>query len=575
MEYEALRFHEQDLQFQQDTILSFLSEVHPFLTFEKNEMCVEIRPILREGKDFKRSRSLLLWNFNEESIARLGEFLVLHNGVPACLYYSVYAFDHRKKVVTKRGRITTAGRINTENAIFTQEIALDFDGISGEEKDIFDAKLNAVGLYPIWVFTGHGFQAHFLLDEPCYEKDALLKFVYKFRSKGFPADLSCIDPARLMRVPFTYNCKGFLQEEHPERQRPKFCDVIKYSYQRYSILELEELLDGLPVVNPEEEQTYLSILEQKKSILSAPTKERDDIEVKRLIYPFLSHYNIPEPVCKMLACTPEGFRNKSLGFLIRFFKTYLRMSKEQIQEILTLWSQKACVPAYEMNVFREDFRRLFYTYSGLNYDRELAKQFGYIPFENQIELRKKEFIIPQSFFEDLHQMDGKVVRMYLAIRLLEYLEKAPTQAELSKILKISERNIRPTLQALLRTRHCYVVEGNRKGKIPNSYHSSKIYPASSGYIPFSFNDIKCYITELFEGSKRGNGELKLYLFMRYRFYLGEIFMSQKKLGQAIGFEQNSVSDLVKRLEEKYFLKVEKRKIPLQPHLECCYYTLLR
>ena len=63
---DVLMFHPSDLEYQLDTIVDFLSLTHPFLLDPtKNATCVELRPILRKGKDYKLSKSLALWNLDE------------------------------------------------------------------------------------------------------------------------------------------------------------------------------------------------------------------------------------------------------------------------------------------------------------------------------------------------------------------------------------------------------------------------------------------------------------------------------------------------------------------------------
>ena len=579
--HDSIKFPAEDLDFQLETILSFLSVTHPYLEDpDYRDTCVEIRPVLREGKDYASSKSLILWNLDKLSITRLKTFLEKHNGVPACLFYSVYSFDNQKKVLTKKGY--KKGTIHSDNAVFTCEIALDFDHISAEDQAHYNQILMEAGIFPFWVFSGHGYQAHILLDEKLYETHALETFVALFRSKGFPVDGACVDPARLMRLPFTYNCKAFSQTQHPEREHPILCEIEQYSDYRHSISELEYKITGLPTVYPVEDKIYqdLSNLKNEKeksstSVSGQPDSALNDIELKKIEYPYIQNYNIPEPIHKMLSFTPEGYRNPVLGFLIRYFKMRLKMPKPQIFEVLSIWSEQACRPKFMAYEFEEDFKRLYHVYNGLPYDSELAKKFGYIEFEQEIVLSKKEIAISNHFFQDFKELDGKLIRMYLAIRLIEHVDQNPTQEAIAKILGISVRSVRTTLKELLKTTHCYMVKGNAKRKIPNTYHSHKLYEQSAGYSVFTYNDLKCYVKELFEDGKRGNNELKLYLYMQYRFRNKEIFMSQTSFGKELGLEQNSISEIVGRLIDKDFLHVEKRQHQTQLHFSQCFYTLLR
>lgn len=567
--YETLEISEEDFDFRLETILSFLSLVHPYLDDpDYTDTCVELRPILREGRSFPLSRSLILWDLTERSVERLRGFLERLNGYPACLFYSVYSFDNHKRVLSKTGSYTK-GRIHSENAKFTCEIALDFDGIGEKEQQRIQKSLADAGIFPVWTFSGHGYQAHILLNEKFYDTGGLKTFVDAFRNKGFPVDANCIDPARLMRLPFTYNCKGFAQEEHPERNKPILCEIEQYSDVRYSPSELLFLIDRLPILYPKTEKI------NKKSPVHQKPLADDETELTTPKYPYIENYNIPEPIFKMLTKTPEGYRNLVLGFLIRYLKKHLFMSKDQIFEILSIWRKSACTPELSKASFEDDFKRLYYSYNGLPYGADLAKKFGYIPFDHEIVISKKEIAISNHFFQDFTFLNGRHIRMYLAIRLLEHMDEKPTQEAIGKLLKLSVRSVRTTIKELLKTRHCYCVKGNPKARIPGSYHSNKLYPDGTGYSVFSYNDLKCYVKELFEDKKRGNNELKLYLYMQYRFRNREIFMSQHNLGEALGLEQNSISEIASRLAEKGFMQIEKRQHESQLHFEKCYYTLLR
>lgn len=578
----------EELDLQLNGIIDFLSIVHPSLTGSlSTRPCIEIRPILRGKKDYKLSRSLNIWDLSDKSISRLKSFLKLHNGQPSCLYYSVYSFDNQMETKTKRGTAAVKGKISSNSALFTNEIVLDFDDINEKEFISLSERISALDIKPLWVFTGHGYQAHILLNEQTYDKHTLFYMVHLFRSKGFYADENCTDAARVMRLPETFNCKCFNKDKAYENEltAPPKCVIEKESSVRYTLQDVVNRLQTLPTISKVDEDLLTALFSEQNAMAETAaasdecltfSKEIslscDQIMVlNKLEYPFINQFAIPAPISKMLAHTPLGYRNKVLGFLIRYFKVYLKLSKEQIYKILSIWARSACEPAFDD--FNIDFSRIYSTYNGFKYDSTLTKKFGYIDFENLIELRKQDIVIPNHFFEEFPTLDGKMVRAYLAIRLLEHIGKTPTQESLSKLLHVSERALRPTLQALIKTRHVYLVEGNRTKKIPHEYHSTKIFASSNGSQVFSYNDIKAYITELFEDGNRGNGELKLYLFMRYKFYTGEIYMAQDNLGRNIGLKQNSISVLTKKLEEKYFISITRNYFTRT--LFSCVYSLLR
>lgn len=103
------------------------------------------------------------------------------------------------------------------------------------------------------------------------------------------------------------------------------------------------------------------------------------------------------------------------------------------------------------------------------YDSKLAGNFGIIPFESDLIISKKDIAIPIDFFADIKSLNGKLIRMYVAIKLLEHVGKEATQANLASMLGISTRSVRTTLQELVKTSHCYMKKGSSKNKIPNTH----------------------------------------------------------------------------------------------------------
>ena len=220
-----------ELEAQAKTIIDFLSTVHPELTSKMSQSsCVELRPINRSPDNFniRLNRSLNLWRLDDKAIDILKDYLAKHNGQPYCMYYSVFAFDYSKDAYTKAGKKAVKGKITSDAAMFTNELVFDFDNISYLSVQGLFHMLDKAGLEGLWVFTGHGYQLHILLNEPLYNARMLYRMVHLLRAKGFMCDTSCVDTARLMRLPFTYNCKCFSHEEYDEEyNNPPLCKIIK------------------------------------------------------------------------------------------------------------------------------------------------------------------------------------------------------------------------------------------------------------------------------------------------------------------------------------------------------------
>jgi len=587
---EIIRLSADQIEEQVQTIVRFLSAVHPGLLKEEGfRPAIELRPIPRGiSRDHERYYSLTwslnLWDLSESSVDRLRQFLIRHNGQQTCLFYSVFTYDNSKKALTKKGAPAKTGKITTAGALWTEEIALDFDNIGFDDYiDLVD-RFESLGIYALWVSSGHGYQAHILLDNPLDDKALLKRFVYKFRSKGFACDDNCTDPARVMRLPGTFNKKCFKEKKYEaERANPPACRIVQDSEERYSLDYILEQLDKLPTVSMEDEQACIEASTSKTSKntpvkapdITASITEGEMAHLKRVEYPYLSELELPDALYKILAHVPQGYRNPCMGFLIRFFKQQLKLSKNQIIEILKIWSTEACDPAYESEEFEADFKRLYYNYDGLPYTAALAKKFGSIDFQVLRLQKRTEIHIPYVFFEDFATLSGAEVRCYLAIRLLEHRKSETSQEALAELLGISTRAVRPALHALLKSGHCFQKKRNQVLQKPSTYHSSHLVSKDDGYLKLSYNDILAYITELCEksGRTRANGDLKLYLFFRYKFRKGDIFMSQSNLGKNIGLEQNTISVSVSRLQERHFIEIEKKR--LNPIMEYCEYTLLR
>ena len=87
-----------------EEIIEFLSITHPSL-LSNSGGCVEIRPIIRDSVySYDKSKSLNLFNLNENSVKRLNDFLNFHSEQKTCIYYSIFAYDYDKIAYTKSGK---------------------------------------------------------------------------------------------------------------------------------------------------------------------------------------------------------------------------------------------------------------------------------------------------------------------------------------------------------------------------------------------------------------------------------------------------------------------------------------
>ena len=249
---------------QLNKILDFLTLVHPSLINNNSGACVELRPLARNQDNvpfvlYKNSYNT--WQLREKDIDILRRWLDARNGYPMCMYYSVYAYDHDKRTLTKSGKVAQKGKITVEAAKFAEELPLDFDHCDEEEMKKYDEMFENIGIRPLWLFSGHGYQAHILLTDKVVGKT--LKYLVKLiRAKGFThVDPACVDEARMMRLPYTFNAKCFEKRtKYPEeRMDPPMCHVVKSSDKRVSLKALIDALESIPTQDMDEYIAALSV----------------------------------------------------------------------------------------------------------------------------------------------------------------------------------------------------------------------------------------------------------------------------------------------------------------------------
>ena len=582
---------EAQLREQVQTVIHFLRLVHPSLERDGGfRPAVELRPVFRGSKaggaTFPLTWSLNLWALDEAGTERLQGFLSRHNGQPTCLFYSVFTYKNQ-------GEKARGSHITAKTACFTEEIVLDFDHVDEAGYQDLLRRFATIGLDALWVYSGHGYQAHLLLDGPVYDKNVLATCVEMFRQKGFPCDPHCTDPARVMRLPGTVNNKCFADEAlKQERENPPVCQVVSWTSERYSLDDLLRRVAGapdgtyeqavLPGFEPEPSAAGESRVEpERTSPPESNTEENwggdgEDAVLRRPGYPYIDGMDMPEAVERMLSHTPQGYRNKTLGFLVNFLRQNYRLSYDQCRDVLKRWSVTACAPPYPGEEFESDLKRFFYTYRGLPYDSALAKQFGTIDFEGFISLRRRDYCyIPNRFFSNFAEMDGHLIRVYLAIKMLEHDGVDATQEAIAELLEVTKRTVITCLPQLIQMGHCYKTEGQRRAGIPNTYHTSHITSVRDGSMALKYTDAQAFVRDLrgVGSITKAGADLKLYLYFRWKFYTGEIYMSQAKLGRELGLTRSAIGKATRRLEQQHYLQID--KVGENPLYQHCVYTLLR
>ena len=150
-----------------------------------------------------------------------------------------------------------------------------------------------------------------------------------------------------------------------KKEDPPRCHILRDSVFRYRLSDILAKLDTLPTVSVEDEQEILPKAKAKKASKSSTviketnsSDEEEMLSLKKLEYPYLSHYAVPDAVAKMLAHTPHGYRNKVLGFLVGFFMKQYKLGQKATKEILDIWAEQACTPVYPADEYKKDLSGL-------------------------------------------------------------------------------------------------------------------------------------------------------------------------------------------------------------------------
>lgn len=564
--------------------LEFLKLIHPQLTnTEWAEGAVEIRPVKRDHDDKTYVGSYNTFGATEKDKKHLVDFLKKVNGRGFCLYFSVYTFDSKMECLKADGKKFTKGKINNQNSLFTTTLMADFDDIS--QKDFLKEveRFKSVGLYPILVFTGHGFQTHILLNQKVYNKHILKYYNELLLSKGFKVDTKIQDSARQARLVEWWNCKELdVKYDNYNPIDPELPATLQldtdYEAQRYSLVEVFQALRKLETIIPQEEDEFVTdevlngseIKPLSESIevkaIDKKSKKVDSIEIESDSSEYQQYFdfdNLPRPIQRIFLKTPQGVRNDALLFLIPLLKNTVGLSLKEIQECMIIWGRN-CEPSLSKEFVTREVKRLYaYRYDGRwgKYTSELAKEFGAFDF-NDLRIQDDDKIkVPNQVIKALSDksFNEGVLRTYLLILLHLHEDdevKNLTIGEVCEITGNSERTVKRHLSELVarkfllrRTKGVY-----RKGKECFTHYPNPM-------LFFNTDGFKLINTSLIElmYDKLTDGEAMLYLYMKTLTLSSgtkTVLTSQQKLGKSISRTQNGVSEMTEKLHEKKFLKKE-------------------
>lgn len=551
-------------------LVKFLKAIYPFLEDENwNDAVIELRPIKRAPGKLNYLKSYNTWHLKEKDINALIKFMSMLNGNPYCTYFSGFTFYYEQEVLKADGKAYMRGKVNNTNSMFTCILPADFDGISAEEFEKSKQRLLDLGIETIDVFTGHGFQSHILLNHRVKDKDIFKKFTELMFSKGFKVDPAIVDSARVLRLPYTFNCKALdkNQKDYYDAENPQIFETatISWTEKRYDLIDifgkLQTLPDAVAQTRPLTEIEIKSIptaaihIIAEKKTRAQEIKEVTSIKIESLkdVYSMLDLKKLPEPVQKMLSGTQSGMINKVMFFLIPFLRNTLGLNIQTIKQIMSCWAELSgkdtkFITAEVDRIFKMGFRGKHGKYTS-----ELTKAYGYLEFKNDVNLDNKIKIRNSIFGEKFAAISDGSIRIYLAMKLDEKTNKSQefTKKDIQTIAKISERTVERNMKDLSSQGFVSKRRSNQKRGDEYIYYLNPYFGSTEGFTMIEGLTIKSMINELTDG------EMKLYSYMR--FMVGKestksCWPSQKFLAEKIGKKsQGVISVMTDNLTKKGFI----------------------
>lgn len=555
--------------------IKFLRAIYPWLSEDNfQDGAIELRPIKRD-KEAKYVKSYNTWRLEEKDINSLREFLKLINGQGYCLYYSLFTFDYTKTSGKKKGKI------NSDNALYTSVLAMDFDDMNWNEFQLEKQKLVSLGIETIDIFTGHGFQSIILLKEKVYDKEIIKKFTELLISKGFKVDGAIVDCARVFRMPYSFNCKSLDIKNKHFGEGIKPTTDVNWTEKRYNLVDVFKALNKLPtVIEQSNVLTELDInttktepvtIEEKKVQLDK-IKEIKNIKIENLnsIYKDLIDVEkLPEPIQKMLQGSQSGLRNKVMLFIIPFFRNSVGLNIQTIKGILTIWGS-LCNPSLNKEHIEKETDRIYkYGFKGQQgkYSEELRKAYGYLEFNKFT--RQNKILIPNSIFDDFDVINDGAVRIYLAMKLTEQIEgiKEFTKQDIQQSANIVERTLERNIKDLVAMGYICKRRSNRRQGEQYIYYINPYFSSVNGFTMLENILVKSMLNELTDG------EMKLYsyLCMMIGNSKNDCWASQKYLAKKIGKKgQNAISMMTDNLQLKKYIT---KKTIDKDRVKHCIYNL--
>jgi len=551
-----------DLEINFSKHIAFLGKIYPFLIDEGyHKECIELRPISREGKKFIKSFNF--WRIEDKSLNLYLKFLKSLNGKAVCLYYSGYTMDYSLESKTIDGKISVKGKINKQNSIYTQILPMDFDNVSREQFEVEIKRLKDIGIETINIFTGHGYQSLILLNEISNDKELFKKFTFLMLSKGFSIDPKIIDASRVLRLPYTFNCKEFDKTKYDSPEAIK-TTIVSDTDSRYSIEYIFNLIDSsfdtISVDHSIVDFKPLFIEGDSNILIEEDNSIKNDFgsfEYKSAgdMYPMLNFDLLPVAIQNILKETPENYRDSALMFLVPFFRNRIGLSLDDIIEAMKIWNSN-CNPPEEENFTVDKVKRIYsYDHKGTGaYTDDLAKKFGYIDFD-EYKLKDK-VIIPNVFFQSYSILHKSAIRIYLMMKTFESMNGISEWdfETIAQYSKVTTRTVKTYLKLLVEHKFIDKKRGNKKAGIRDKYYISQFIDISKGFVKINRSTLRMMVYD--STISLSDSEIMVYTYIYSMIHgntRGVCGASQFYIGKNTGFDNASISVITDMLVKKGWL----------------------
>lgn len=421
-------------------------------------------------------------------------------------------------VFTRKGKNGRA-----KGCITTGTLWADFDHI--ELKEVLN-KIHKSNLPnpSIIVQSGHGIHTYWLLDKRAgNEAIGLIKAI----ANATGADIKATDKARILRLPNTINVKS---EPYIE------CKVVESNCERYSLEIFKLALDDQ--FKPNKNETVKEIEEFKNCQMAC---------IKSMIKGVKGgHRNFA--LCKITKWLQlRGYSRKKTLEIIRQWNLLNDPVKEDKQILI------------EFNkVWDTDYKFLSCKFSSrdLQEHQEHFCGAGECPHHSRQEMKiidgESTSKIDNKVFKDsvYPKIKGITLAIYFTIAKAE--AKGITRDQLAKLVgrDIKNNNFVNSIKELVRLEFIIDSEGIDKKGIRNTLKVNSLSNYGRGYTL-----INNLLSEVFLGGRLTDMEYKLLILLKsYTYGKEEVYPTIETLAAKMGSSENSISNVLRRLEEKLYIK---------------------